>query len=639
MTGRGRISIVQKALGNSSMHDPDIERIRHDPGVFLQTDRSGKGYVCPVCGSGTGKKGTGMTSRDGVHFTCWAKGCFRNADIFDIVGECFHLADFPAQLAMARRLYGLNTMVFSTYAETQDYTAYFREAEAAYQKAGQAQAYMAARGIGPALAEHFHIGFDPEWRSPKALREGKNPPSSARLILPTGPSSYLARAIDPDIDPRYRVFKEGPAQLFHAEALCKEGEVYVVEGEIDALSVMEAGGEAVALGSLANAGRLVNLCGMEKPACSLLIALDNDPPGRKMQRELKRGLLEIGVSAREKDICGTYKDPNDRLVRDREGFILAVHAEEREYAEKKRYFENADSANLRFFLEERPEANRGISTGFPALDEALGGGLFEGLYTLGALSSLGKTTFALQMAAQIAQQGQDILFFSLEMSRRELMAKTLSRLTHAAGQGMSAREILQGGENRPALREAIAAYETYARHMFTMEGQGDLGAKRIREAAEKHIAFCGKPPVIVVDYLQILAPRDPRYTDKQNMDKSVLELKRLSRDYALPVLAISSFNRESYTTAAHMASFKESGALEYASDVLFALQPRGMESIPRDEAMRRVDALKQSDPRAMELKILKNRSGRTGAALPLLYHAAKNLFEEKEEKRQAQRKI
>lgn len=71
-----------------------------------------------------------------------------------------------------------------------------------------------------------------------------------------------------------------------------------------------------------------------------------------------------------------------------------------------------------------------ITTGFNTLDNSFFRGIPKGLVCLGATTSLGKTTFILQIADQIAQQGyNDILYFSLEMSREELIAKSLSRLT------------------------------------------------------------------------------------------------------------------------------------------------------------------------------------------------------------------
>ena len=67
-------------------------------------------------------------------------------------------------------------------------------------------------------------------------------------------------------------------------------------------------------------------------------------------------------------------------------------------------------------------------TGFEKLDEKAGG-LYAGLYVLAALSSLGKTTFALQIADQLAEQGADVLFFSLEQSTLEMVTKSIARQT------------------------------------------------------------------------------------------------------------------------------------------------------------------------------------------------------------------
>ena len=96
-------------------------------------------------------------------------------------------------------------------------------------------------------------------------------------------------------------------------------------------------------------------------------------------------------------------------------------------------------------------------------------------------------------------------------------------------------------------------------------------------------------------------------TDKQNTDKSVLELKRLSRKYKIPVIAISSFNRENYKAKVSMQAFKESGAIEYGSDVLLGLQFKGAgESGFDDDA---VTEAFSKEPREIELRVLKHRNG------------------------------
>ena len=114
-----------------------------------------------------------------------------------------------------------------------------------------------------------------------------------------------------------------------------------------------------------------------------------------------------------------------------------------------------------------------------------------------------------------------------------------------------------------------------------------------------------------------------RATDKQNTDKAVLELKRLSRDYSIPIIGISSFNRDNYTAPVNMASFKESGAVEYSSDVLLALQYEGMdwqEGENEKERNKRVRELmssviskgKQGQAQSIQVKVLKNRNGSKG---------------------------
>ena len=140
------------------------------------------------------------------------------------------------------------------------------------------------------------------------------------------------------------------------------------------------------------------------------------------------------------ELMWQYHDPNDRLIRDRQGLWDAVErisrkvsAEIRSPVDKQREEYLRTSAfysvgEFRNFIESA--AKRPIlSTGFYDIDKALGGGLHTGLYVLGAVSSLGKTTFTLQIADNLAKADTDVLFFSLEQSKFELMAKSISRET------------------------------------------------------------------------------------------------------------------------------------------------------------------------------------------------------------------
>ena len=261
--------------------------------------------------------------------------------------------------------------------------------------------------------------------------------------------------------------------------------------------------------------------------------------------------------------------------------------------------------------------------------------MYEGLYFIGAISSLGKTCFMLQVADSVAKQGGDVLSIALEMSKTELMARSISRETFqlmtsgaCPGVAKTTREILtRRGFDKADLRivtQAQDVYSGYGKHIFIFEGVGSIGVSQVRKMVERHIKLTDRVPVVFVDYLQLLAPVSSRMTDKQAVDHAVLELKRISRDFRTPVVVISSFNRESYRNKVTMAAFKESGGIEFCSDVLIGLQLEGVDDKDFD-----VDVAKQQNPRKVEAVILKNRNGSTGSKILFSFYAKYNYFEEK----------
>lgn len=446
--------------------------------------------------------------------------------------------------------------------------------------------------------------------------------------------------------------------------LCGEGRifttkkpVFITERPLDALSIIEAGGEAVACGS-DNPARLLNYLYKavkqeeQEVKHLLIIAFNPSEASLKNAAFLADSLKNnIGIAYQVADICAGHEDISTAYFVDSRTFKKTIKQEEgKEYLKT-----SAADALIGFMGGIKASADTpAISTGFTNLDSILDGGLYEGLYIIGAISSLGKTTFALQIIDQLAQQGQDCLIFSLEMSRNELIAKSISRLTYEKtlkekgfnkSDAKTTRGITAGKryENytqheMDLIELAIRKYRDYAKRIYISEGIGDIGVKEIRETVNKHIEATGNKPVILIDYLQILAPYDVRATDKQNTDKAVLELKRISRDFKIPVIGISSFNRDNYTAPVNNASFKESGAIEYSADVLIGLQYEGMDyrsgEKDSDRQTRIRDLYKDMEAKAkqgerqdIQLKVLKNRNGVKGSACYSFY-AMFNCFKE-----------
>jgi replicative DNA helicase len=440
----------------------------------------------------------------------------------------------------------------------------------------------------------------------------------------------------------------GAELLFFAnKKLQGAGRPVFVTGEVqDAQAIEEAGGIAVALGNSASIGRFIAQLEIQKPGRTLILALfdkGGNAYWQGVEERLAPKLGMLGIS-----YCSAQPWERDWGADDLAAW--AMFAEDaalqfvklHESGERAAHKHARGAEHIENFIKVIGESvdTPSIPTGFSELDIALDGGLHEGLYVIGAITALGKTTLALQIADQIAAakaagmaEGADVLIFSLEMARSELMAKSISRQTLLAatdkGQASTAREVTAGKKYKgycdaklSLISRAVDAYSEYAKHIYYFEGVGDMGAAQIRATVERHIRYTGNRPVVVVDYLQIIAPHSERATDKQNTDKAVLELKRMSRDHKIPVIAISSFNRENYETAVSLRAFKESGAVEYSSDVLIGLEFKGA---GKDFD---VAAAMAKYPREVELVILKNRNGAAGGRILYKYYPKFNRFKE-----------
>src|SRR5690606_15796217 len=272
------------------------------------------------------------------------------------------------------------------------------------------------------------------------------------------------------------------------------------------------------------------------------------------------------------------------------------------------------------------------------LDQSLGGGLYGGLYTLGAISSLGKTTLALQIADNIAASGHDVIFFSLEMASAEVLAKSFSRISaELAKEGQmeeyyTTRAILNGIPDVDEYKKMEKQYNQIAKNMYIVEGNFHADLALIQRHVDKHVRIRKTKPVVVVDYLQILLPESDRLTDKQAVDRNIVGLKRLSREFDIPVILISSFNRENYANTVSYASFKESGAIEYSSDVILGLQLLVVHEIADEKSKTKKENIlneaKNQVPREVELVILKNRNGKAFDRMLFNFYPHVNFFEE-----------
>lgn len=288
-------------------------------------------------------------------------------------------------------------------------------------------------------------------------------------------------------------------------------------------------------------------------------------------------------------------------------------------------------------------------TGYANLDRIQP--FYPGFYVIGAISSLGKTTFAYQTADQLAAGGEGVLYFSLEQSRFELLSKSLARGFYNAHEAEkrqngtssyptpSSIDIRRGvAESHPAELEAqIDAYVNMTgNRLFIIDGAFSLTVEDIVKYIEMFIsATGGYKPVAIIDYLQIIAAStvgSRPLEAKASIDHIVHALKAVQSKYGMTVILISSLNRANYTAPVDFESFKESGGIEYTADVVWGLQLAAMddelfakEGRTKEKRDKLRDA-KAATPRAVDLVCLKNRYGRSSYKAAFNYFPASDIF-------------
>jgi replicative DNA helicase len=231
----------------------------------------------------------------------------------------------------------------------------------------------------------------------------------------------------------------------------------------------------------------------------------------------------------------------------------------------------------------------GLPTGFNDLDRITGGFRPGSVTILAARPSVGKTAFALNLAANVAEAGAPVAFFSLEMSAldlRERLALSLGgfdlRGLHGLDPGALAKRI--GGAI-----ERLAALPLFIDDRAAITPL-DLRAA-MRAAVRKHgVRF------VVIDYLQLMRPESRRHNGTRNDEVTELSgcVRAAAKEFGLPVLVLSQLSRLGDCDEPRLSHLRESGSIEQDADVVILLSKE------------------RADGTVIRAHVAKNRTGQTG---------------------------
>ncbi len=255
-------------------------------------------------------------------------------------------------------------------------------------------------------------------------------------------------------------------------------------------------------------------------------------------------------------------------------------------------------------LEKRRGGGSGVLTGFPVLDEMLGG-LQPALHIIAGRPGLGKTTFMLQVATYVVENGTPVVFVSFD----EVLWRLTLKIFCQKG-GLVMKKYADGrytDDDYEELQEVYKEYKDQLALLHFVEGTATLDVPQLESMCRQTMNRTkSKQALVIVDYLQRWASN---VDDKINFEHIVSGLVGQLRDMAFrlesPVVVVSSLTREGYEEPS-LKDLKESGELEFSADTALMLR----ENVHGTERMRRIDT--KLTPRALRLAIAKNRYGDMG---------------------------
>ena len=298
------------------MTEAEKEKLKHYLIPYLDTItyKKGKQYICPFpdCRSGTGKNGTpAFNIIPNTNETRWkCHSCGRSGDIIELYQE-LNETDFKTALnELKQQFFGssyIPTPIQINKARKEELPENFSDFFfKAHQNISASDNYLQNRGISDSLIEKFNIGYIPDWKHPKR----PNDEPTSRIIIPTSDYSYLARATHSKDK-----MKVGKIHIFNLNAIYSENYDYcfVVEGEIDCLSVLQCGYNCIGLGSKNMIDSFLKICKIQ-PKTILIFSLDTDKGGKEAQEKVSL-FLERKIPCIAVNVSGKEKDPNDLLVK------------------------------------------------------------------------------------------------------------------------------------------------------------------------------------------------------------------------------------------------------------------------------------------------------------------------------------
>jgi replicative DNA helicase len=317
-------------------------------------------------------------------------------------------------------------------------------------------------------------------------------------------------------------------------------------------------------------------------------------------KSVLRALIDAGTDIL-RDAYDAVDEPRELLGRAEERIFSIL--ERRSSAEAKSIQSVLMDVMVRMDARMKHEhAIGGVETGFGDLDRLCGGLHNSELIILAARPSMGKTALAMNIAEHVAiGLGQTVLFVSLEMACLELADRLLCSAAQVNGNRLRNGTISQEDRRRLVQKSA----EIGSAPLFIDDTPGrsltEIAAVARRLKRKNGLAL------VVIDYLQLIEPDNPRDPRQEQVARIARRLKTMCRELDLPVLCLAQLNRQaevSRDNRPRLNHLRESGAIEQDADVVMFVH--------REEYYQTNDEDRERVKGQAEIIVAKQRNGPIG---------------------------
>ena len=339
------------------------------------------------------------------------------------------------------------------------------------------------------------------------------------------------------------------------------------------------------------------------------------------QKSTERRLYNAVENIREDILKGTYEH-EELMIRSENKFTNVIKNQSKED------FKRIDllTDNIINIIEENKnrEGNLvGLDTGYPALNSFTSGLKKGELIIIAARPSIGKSTFALNLATNVCKTKKSVALFSLEMGDDQLIMRLLSTFS-----GINMKKIVSGDLSDEEMSLIMQARNNLNKLGLYIDQSSSTNLRDIKVKCQK-LHREGNLDLIIIDYLQLLTSGENRMNRVEEVSRISRGLKEMARMFGVPVVALSQLSRELEKREDKrpvLADLRESGSIEQDADIVMFLH---RETPKKDDG--NPDTSRMVYSAKTEVIIAKNRQGMTGS-FNLIFKGANSVFNSMEDK-------